>query len=313
MTATRLRSLALAFFLACLATPLWASNYTIGTGSQSGTYFPLGGALAQVWTDSIPGFTMRAEVTAASVENIIKVSAGQQLAGLAMGDAVLAAVNGEPPFRQPMEVAVLFALYPNVVQIIVPANSSIHGVADLRGKRVSVGAPGSGTRVGALAVLDALGIGQGDFRPQNLDYTATTEALSAGQIDAGILIGSAGVGAITELALNRPVRILSFSEEELAKVQAAQPAYTGTEVPEGTYHRVPAFTAPAVWNVLVVREDLDADLAGQMLEAAFSNRQRLVNTVADARHISLAIEERLDGVPLHPAGIAYRAARAEAE
>lgn len=300
MKATWMGRLALVLALA-LCPPAVAGNYTIGTGSQSGTYFPLGGALAQVWTDHIPGVTLRAEVTAASVENIIKVAAGQQLAGIAMGDSVLAAVRGDPPFREPMEVAVLFALYPNVVQILVPANSTIHSVADLKGKRVSVGAPGSGTRVGALAVLSALGIQQGDFRPRSLDYSATTEALASGQIDAGILIGSAGVGAVTELALNRPIRILSFSDRELAQVQEAQAAYTPIRVPAGTYHRVDAFDAPSVWNVVVVRSDLDEDLAARMVETAFAHRQRLVNTVADARHMNLDLHERLAEVPLHPA------------
>ncbi len=293
--------------LLALALPVAAGNYTIGTGSQSGTYFPLGGALAQLWSEQIPELNLRAEVTAASVENIIKVTAGQQIAGIAMGDAVLAALHGEPPFREPMDIAVLFALYPNVVQIIVPANSSIRSVDDLRGKRVSVGAPGSGTRVAALAILESLGIGRGDLRTQNLDYTATTEALSNGQIDAGIIVGSAGVGAITELALNRRVRILSFSDEELVRIAADQPAYRPMAVPEGTYHRVDAFTAPSVWNVLVVRGGLDDDLAGRLVASAFEHRQRIVNAVADAADMTLTIDEHLPGAPLHLASAAYAA------
>ncbi|ROQ27486.1 TAXI family TRAP transporter solute-binding subunit [Gallaecimonas pentaromativorans] len=285
--------------------PVAAANYTIGTGSQSGTYYPFGGMLAKVWSENIKDFNMRAEVTAASVENIIKVASGQQLAGIAMGDSVLAAMKGEAPFRRPMDVSVLFALYPNVVQFIVPANSSIKSVEDLKGKKVSVGAPGSGTRVGSTAILKALGINEGDFKAQSLNYTATTEALANGQIDAGVIIGSAGVGAITELALTRDVRVLSFSKDELDKIHAALPAYAGMDIPAETYNKVPAFTAPAVWNVLVVKKDLDPKLASEMVKTAFANMDKIKNVIADAKNTTVANMERLEGAPLHPSSLAY--------
>lgn len=288
-----------------VALPAAAANYTIGTGSQSGTYYPLGGMLAQTWSQNIDDFNMRAEVTAASVENIIKVASGQQLVGIAMGDSVLAAVNGEAPFKRPMDVSVLFALYPNVVQFMVPADSDIQSVSDLKGKKVSVGAPGSGTRVGSTNILKALDINEGDFKAQSLNYTATTEALSNGQIDAGVIIGSAGVGAITELALTRNIRILSFSEDELNKINAALPAYSGMEIPADTYNKVPAFTAPVVWNVLVVKKDLDPALASQMLETAFADMGKIQKVISDAKSTTIENMDRLQGVPLHESSQAF--------
>ncbi|MEH6452824.1 MAG: TAXI family TRAP transporter solute-binding subunit [Psychromonas sp.] len=119
-----------------------AENYTIGTGSQSGTYYPLGGMLAKIWSEKIDDFDMRAEVTAASVENTIKVSTNKQLAGIAMGNVVLQAHEGTKPFPRKMDVSVLFALYPNVVQFIVPADSDINSIQDLKGKKISLGALG---------------------------------------------------------------------------------------------------------------------------------------------------------------------------
>lgn len=288
-----------------IALPVTAANYTIGTGSQSGTYYPLGGMLAQIWNKNIDDFNMRVEVTAASVENVIKVASGQQLAGIAMGDSVLAAVEGEAPFKRPMDVAVLFALYPNVVQFMVAADSNIHSVADLKGKKVSVGAPGSGTRVGATNILKALGMSESDFKAQSLNYTATTEALANGQIDAGVIIGSAGVGAITELALTRNIRILSFSEDELTKINTALPAYAGMEIAADTYNKVPAFTAPAVWNVLVVKKDLDPALASQMIETAFANMEKVQRSISDAKNTTLENIDRLAGVPLHASTQAF--------
>ena len=285
--------------------PATAANYTIGTGSQSGTYYPLGGMLAQTWSQNIDDFNMRAEVTAASVENIIKVASGQQLVGMAMGDSVLAAVKGEAPFKQPMDISVLFALYPNVVQFVVPADSDIHSVSDFKGKKVSLGAPGSGTRVGATSILKTLGINEGDFKAQSLNFTATTEALANGQIDAGAIIGSAGIGAVTELALTRDIRILSFSEDELSKINAALPAYSGMEIPADTYNKVPAFTAPIVWNVLVVKKDLDPALASQMLETAFDDMGKIQKVISDAKNTTVENMDRLQGVPLHESAQAY--------
>jgi len=156
--------------LACLFSfNAMAENYTIGTGSQSGTYYPLGGILAKIWSENIEDFDMRAEVTAASVENTIKVSTNKQLAGIAMGNVVLQAHEGVKPFPRKMDVSVLFALYPNVVQFIVPADSKIQSIQDLKGKRISLGAPGSGTRVSSTNILAALGITEKDIDAQSLN------------------------------------------------------------------------------------------------------------------------------------------------
>ncbi|KHT62978.1 TRAP ABC transporter substrate-binding protein [Photobacterium gaetbulicola] len=288
-------SLALAVSL-----PVAANNYTIGTGSQSGTYYPLGGLLAKIWSENIDDFNMRAEVTAASVENVIKVSTKQQLAGIAMGNVVQQAYQGTEPFPRKMDVSVLFALYPNVVQFMVPANSDIKSVADLKGKRVALGAPGSGTRVSALNILKTLGIEEGDMRGQALNYTATTEALANGQIDAGVIVGSLGVGAITELALTRDIRILSFSDEEIAQINAANASYSGLDVDANSYRNVPAFQAPAVWNVLVVKGDLDKNLAYEMTKVAFDNIDTIRQSIGVTKFTTVENMNKLAGIPLHP-------------
>ena len=288
-------SLALAVSL-----PVAANNYTIGTGSQSGTYYPLGGLLAKVWSENIDDFNMRAEVTAASVENVIKVSTKQQLAGIAMGNVVQQAYQGTEPFPRKMDVSVLFALYPNVVQFMVPANSDIKSVADLKGKRVALGAPGSGTRVSALNILKTLGIEEGDMRGQALNYTATTEALANGQIDAGVIVGSLGVGAITELALTRDIRILSFSDEEIAQINEANASYSGLDVDADSYRNVPAFQAPAVWNVLVVKGDLDKELAYEMTKVAFDNIDQIRQSIGVTKFTTVENMNKLAGIPLHP-------------
>ncbi|MEL6113745.1 TAXI family TRAP transporter solute-binding subunit [Photobacterium sp. SP02] len=282
-----------------------AENYTIGTGSQSGTYYPLGGILAKIWSENIDNFDMRAEVTAASVENVIKVSTHKQLAGIAMGNVVEQAYEGTKPFPRKMDAVVLFALYPNVVQFMVPADSDIHSIADLKGKKVSLGAPGSGTRVSAVNILNALGVDEKDIQAQSLNYTATTSAIANGQIDAGAIVGSLGVGAITELALTRNIRILSFTEADMAKITAANPSYQLIEAPADTYKNVASFKAPAIWNVLVVNKDLDNKLAYEMTKTAFENMDKIRKTISVTQYTTLENMKKLDGVPLHPGAQQY--------
>jgi len=282
-----------------------AETYTIGTGSQSGTYYPLGGMLAKVWSENINDFDMRAEVTAASVENTIKVATKKQLAGIAMGNVVLQAHKGVKPFPQKMDVSVLFALYPNVVQFIVSADSDIHSIQDLKGKRISLGAPGSGTRVSSTNILSALGITDKDIDAQSLNYTATTNAISAGQIDAGVIVGSIGVGAITELAFTHEIRILSFTAEELKTVSDNNTSYQAIEVPAGSYKSFNAFIAPAVWNILIVNKNLDTDLAYQMTKVAFENMNKINQVIGVTKYTTLENMDKLDGIDLHLGSLKY--------
>ncbi|MEI8633161.1 TAXI family TRAP transporter solute-binding subunit [Vibrio sp. PP-XX7] len=288
-----------------MSIPALAANYTIGTGSQSGTYYPFGGTLAKIWSENIPDFNMRAEVTAASVENIIKVSTNKQLVGIAMGNVALKSYDGQKPFPRKMSDLVLFALYPNVVQFIVPADSDIHSVQDLKGKKISLGAPGSGTRVSAVNILNTLGISEKDIKAQSLNYTATTSAIANGQIDAGVIVGSLGVGAITELALTRHIRILSFSQKELAQIAAANPSYQTFNAPVGSYKNVPAFTAPAVWNVLVVNKNMDKQLAYDMTRIAFENIDKIRQAIGVAKFMTVDNMTKLKGIPLHPGAQQY--------
>jgi TRAP transporter TAXI family solute receptor len=282
-----------------------AENYTIGTGSQSGTYYPLGGTLAKIWSENIDDFDMRAEVTAASVENTIKVSANKQLAGLAMGNVVLQGYQGVDPFPRKMDVSVLFALYPNVVQFIVPADSDIESIQDLKGKRISLGAPGSGTRVSSTNILAALGINESDIDAQSLNFSATTSAIAAGQIDAGVLVANIGVGAITELAFTHNIRILSFTAEELKTISDSNPSYQPFNAPVDSYDKVNAFNAPAVWNVLVVNKDLDTDLAYKMTKIAFENMKEINQVISVTKFTTLENMDRLKGIELHPGSLKY--------
>ncbi|MDN3615971.1 TAXI family TRAP transporter solute-binding subunit [Vibrio gallaecicus] len=294
-----------AFISGAVSFSAFADNFTIGTGSQSGTYYPLGGTLAKIWGETIPDFNMRAEVTAGSVENSIKVATNKQLAGIAMGSVVQKAHDGKKPFPMKMDVAVVSALYPNVVHFMVPAASDIKSISDLKGKKVSLGAPGSGTRTSAIGILGALGMSEDDLKAQSLNYTATTSALANGQIDAGVIVGSLGVGAVTELTLTRDIRVLSFSADELAKISEAMPSFQALEVPANSYNNVPAFNTPAVWNVLVVNKNADTELVYNMTKSMFENIDQVRQSIKVTSYTTVDNMQMLGGVPLHAGAQKY--------
>ncbi|KEQ16946.1 TAXI family TRAP transporter solute-binding subunit [Endozoicomonas numazuensis] len=295
-----------AFFALILPALSFAQNYSIGTGGQSGIYYPLGGALAKVWSDKVEGVNVKAEVTAASVENTIKVVRGDMLAGIAMGNVVLDAYEGAGQFPGEMPVKVLFALYPNLVHALTLQNSGITQLADLKGKRVSLGAPGSGTAVTSAALLKSIGIDpKKDIRAVYLNYSETTNALANGQVDAGFIVGGQGVGAVTQVALTHKVRVLPVSEKDRSKFIAENPAYSSYTIPGDVYNGVGQVDTLSIWNVLVVRADMSDDMAFNLTKAAFENMGDVRKVVKVVEATTKANASRLSGVPLHPGAEKY--------
>ena len=283
-----------------------AQNYSIGTGGQSGTYYPYGGALAKVWSEDVKDINVKAEVTAASVENTIKVVRGDMIAGIAMGNVVLDAYKGEGKFPGKMPVKVLFALYPNLVHAITLQDSGIANLADLKGKRISLGAPGSGTAVTSAALLESMGIHvENDIRAVYLNYSETTNALSNGQIDAGFLVGGQGVGAVTQVALTQDLRILPVSKSVQDNFLKTYPAYSSYTIPAGIYNGVDAVDTLSIWNVLVVKDDMSEEMAYQLTKSAFENIDKVRKVVKAADSTTLENANRLASVPLHPGAAKY--------
>ncbi|CAM3698798.1 TAXI family TRAP transporter solute-binding subunit [Parendozoicomonas haliclonae] len=293
-----------------LLTPAMASaeNYSIGTGGQSGTYYPFGGALAKVWTDNIDNISVKAEVSAASVENTIKVVRGDMLTGLAMGNVVLDAYEGVGKFPTKMPVNVLFALYPNLVHAMSLKDSGISSVLDMKGKRVSLGAPGSGTAVTSAALLESMGIDvEKDIKAVYLNYSETTNALSNGQIDAGFIVGGQGVGAVTQFALTKDIQILSIPADAQKKFIGEYPAYSSYTIPADVYKGVNAVDTLSIWNVLVVKADMSEEMAYQLTKTAYENIDKVRQVVKAAEMTTPENASRLAGVPLHPGAEKYLA------
>ena len=283
-----------------------APTFSIATGGPAGLYYPFGGGMASIWSKQLPQVNVRAEVTGGSVTNVIQVARKESELGIAMADVVTDAYLGRGRFPEPLPLRVLFTAYPNVVHILTLEGSGIGSVGEMRGRRVSLGAAGSGTAVAAENVLTGLGLELSEIAPAYLSFAETTSALKDGTVDAGFVVGGLGLAAVTELAVTRDLRLVELGADELARLERSFPAYSGHVVPAGTYSGVDRdVQALGIWSAVVVHPDLPAALAYALTCTLYRNREALLEVSPVARALSIENIHRLPAVPLHEGTQAY--------
>ncbi|NOX51387.1 MAG: TAXI family TRAP transporter solute-binding subunit, partial [Gammaproteobacteria bacterium] len=242
-----------------------SSTFAIATGGPAGLYYPYGGGMASIWSKHLMGVNVKAEVTGGSVTNVIQVARGESELGIAMADVITDAYLGRGRFPQPLPLRVLFTAYPNIVHILTLEQSSIRSVTDMVGKRISLGAAGSGTAVAAQNVLVALGVSLEDIAPVYLSFGETTSALKDGTIDAGFVVGGLGLAAVTELAVTRDLHLVALSDADLLTLNAQYPAYAKYIIPHNTYGKISRdVQALGIWSAVVVHENMPDSLAYQL-------------------------------------------------
>jgi TRAP transporter TAXI family solute receptor len=201
---------------------------------------------------------------------------------------------------------VLFTPYPNIIHILTLEESGIEGVTDMRGKRISLGAAGSGTAVAAENVLTGLGIELSDIAPAWLSFGETTSALKDGTIDAGFVVGGLGLAAVTELAVTRDLRLVGLSDEEIARIGSHFPAYTGYSIPVGTYSGIDGDVQTlGIWSVVVVHADTPRALAYELTCTIYRHKDELLRVSEVARSMTIENIHRLPAVPLHAGAQAF--------
>lgn len=282
---------------------------SISTGGTGGVYYPIGGGFAEIIGRHLDGYTAVAEVTGASVENMALIHRGDTTMALVLADTAYQAYHGEGQFegrRQVTNTRALASIYPNVIQIVTLANSGISSLADLKGKRVSVGAPGSGTEVNSRAVLESNGITQDDFRAQRLNFNETADALRDGDIDAGLWSVGPPTSSIMSLAATRDIQLLSLSDEEQANAIEREPVFASYTLAGGTYDGVDNDTQTlGIPNVLIVNSDMPEDLAYNLTKLLFEKKDDLVAVHSAAENLTVEFTLGATPVPLHPGAIRY--------
>ncbi|MFO1315555.1 MAG: TAXI family TRAP transporter solute-binding subunit [Burkholderiales bacterium] len=299
-----------AFGLAALAAvPASAQQFVnILTGGQSGVYYPLGVALAQVYGKAIPNVKSTAQVTKASAENLNLLQAGRGELAFTLADALSDAWKGdeEAGFKTPLKkLRGLSATYNNYIQVVASADSGIKTLADLKGKRVSVGAAKSGTELNARAIFKAAGLTYKDLaKVEYLPFGESVELIKNRQLDATLQSAGLGVASIRDLATSVKIVVVAIPADVVAKV--GDPAYQPAVIPAGTYEGQTAdVPTAAIPNFLVTQSDVSNDLAYQMTKALYDN----LDTMYAAHNAAKAIkrENAVKGmpVPLHPGAERY--------
>jgi len=283
---------------------------SIATGGTSGTYYPLGGALAKIFNDKVPGVVANAQATGASVENIGLVGKGEAEIAFIQNDITYYAYNGTEIFEgkeKVTNVKGMAMLYPEVVQIVALKSSNINSVEDLKGKKVAIGAPGSGAEANARQILAAHGIKYEDLAKADfLSFGEAADQLKNKQIDAAFVTAGLPTSAVTEVAQTTEIVIVPITVEKIAELAGKYSFYTEVKVPAGTYKGQDAeTTTTAVMAMLVVKEDLSEDFVYELTKAMFENRQTIVETHSRGNDITL--ETALKGMPIdvHPGAQKY--------
>ncbi|MDM7482449.1 MAG: TAXI family TRAP transporter solute-binding subunit [Halomonas sp.] len=290
------------------ALPASAQQLSIATGGTGGVYYPIGGGFAEMINNHIEGAQATAEVTGASVENMGLIMRGDADMALALADTVYQAYTGTGDFegRQIENTRALASVYPNAVQLVTLAESDIQSIADLAGKRVSVGAPGSGTELNARALLEANGVSYEDFTPQRLNFNETADAIRDGDIDAGFWSVGPPTSSILNLAATRDIRLIGLSDEEIANAQEVEAVFAPYELAAGMYDGMDeAVQTIGIPNVLVVNADMDEELAYQLTQLLFENTDELIAVHPAANDTTIEFTMNSTPVPLHPGALRY--------
>lgn len=283
-------------------------NLSIATGGTGGVYYPYGGGMAELIGKYVPGHKAVAEVTGASVENVGLISRGDSDIAIALADTVYQAYSGTGRFdgRKLGNLRALGSIYPNAVHIVTLADSGVESLQDLKGKRVSVGAPGSGTELSAKAILEANGISYDDIDERRLNFNETAAALKDGQIDAGFWSVGPPTSSILDLATVRDIRFISLSDAEQKKALQADPSFAPYNMPAGTYpgqdKAVKIISTP---NVLVVNQDMDDKLAYQIVKTLFEHTDELIAIHPAAKNTTVEFSLDSTPIPLHPGAAKY--------
>jgi TRAP transporter TAXI family solute receptor len=284
-----------------------AEFINILTGGTSGVYYPLGVGLSKIYGEKIDGSKVQVQSTKASVENLNLIQSGKGEIAFVLGDSVKYGWEGnaEAGFASKLEnLRGVAGIYPNYVHIVASKSSNIKSIADLKGKKVSVGAPKSGTELQARAILKAAGmsyddLGQVDYSP----FGQSVELIKNRQIDATIQSAGLGVASIKDLANSVDVVIVEIPESIIAKLGAP---YVSATIPAGTYKGIDSDAKTAgIVNFLITSKQVSDKIAYDMTKHLFENLPALVATHSAAKSIN--INNALTGmpVPLHPGAEKY--------
>lgn len=291
--------------------PSVAENISIATGGTGGVYYPIGGGIASVLSKKVPGMEATAEVTGGSVDNLKLIDGDASYIGLVMSDAGQDAYRGENKFKgQKVPLRTLMILYPNRMHVVTVQGRGIETMADLKGKHISTGSPGSATEVMAFRVLEAAGLDKDkDVKRERLSVAESVNGIKDNKIDAFFWVGGLPTAAVTDLA-NTPGTTLKMIENA-SLVPAMNKKYGNLyiqdTIPKSTYRGMDQDNKQAtVMNILVANEKMDDKTAYNIVKTIFESRDDLIAVHKDTADFKLENQKTAASpIPFHPGAIKY--------
>jgi uncharacterized protein len=302
---------AAALFLGSPGIAQQQKTISIGTGGTGGVYYPLGGGLANVLSKYLPGVQATAEVTGGSVDNLKLLGSGRSEVGFSMVDAALDAMEGKDKFTGgKVPVRTLMILYPNRMHVVSMQGKNITKMADLKGKRVSTGSPGSATEVMAFRVIEAAGLDRDkDMTRERLSVAESGNALKDGKIDAFFWVGGLPTAAVTDVGATPNVKIVLVDTADLVEKMNAKysPIYSKGVIPAKTYPGQDKDNAVSVvQNILVANENMPDDVAYAIVKTMMEKKAELVAVHREAENFTLENQKKEHSpVPFHPGAAKY--------
>ena len=288
-----------------------AQNISIATGGTGGVYYPMGGGMASVLSKHVPGMQATAEVTGGSVDNLKLIGTDKPYIGLTMADATLDAYKGEDKFKgQKVPVRTLMILYPNRMHLVSVDGRGVNKVADIKGKRISTGSPGSATEVMAFRILEAAGLDKDkDVKRERLGVAESVNAMKDNKIDAFFWVGGLPTAAVTDLA-NTPgtkIKMVDHSEVVAAMNKKYGDLYIEDSIPKAMYKGMDADNKQAtVMNLLVAHQNMDEKTAYNIVKTIFDKRSDLIAVHKEAENFKLENQKvSASPIPFHPGAVKY--------
>jgi uncharacterized protein len=298
---------AVLFLVGAVASASAADNLVLATGGTAGTYYPFGGAMAKIWNSKIKDMNVTAQTSGASAENVRLVNKKEVELALVQSDTLDFAFNATEAFKEPLKgMSAIAVLYPEIIQVVVGAASPIKSVADLKGKRVGVGAPGSGTEANFRQLLDAYGMKKEDVNFQFLSFAESAEAYKDKHIDAFIVTAGIPNAGIMDVATQNEIRILDIPADVAAKLTQKYPFLAAVKIPANTYKGQTAEVSTVAVNaVLIAGAGLSEAIVYNLTKALFENQAELAAAHAKGKELNIQYAVKGVSIPFHPGAVKY--------
>lgn len=279
----------------------------LATGGTAGTYYPYGGAMSKIWNSKIPGMNVTAQATGASVENVRLMNKDEVELALVQSDTIDFAFNAKEAFKEKLtKMAVVAVLYPELIHIVVRGELDVKSFSGLRGKKIGVGAPGSGTEANFRQLLDVHKMTKDDVSTQFLSFAESADQFKDRRIDAFMVTGGVPTSAIMDVATQRDIKILPIEDTMISIMTNKYPFLAAAVIPANSYKGVTADVKTVAVNaVLIAHPKLSETVVYNMTKALFENQAELAAAHAKGKVLSLQGAATGVSIPFHPGAAKY--------